>query len=127
MQSPIFIIFYTKKLINASLQAKNNQFPYSKIYYFYGRRVVTIFKYIFLGIIIYVIVLPLLEQIASVLTQYLENLKGLAMIKAQEIQNRIYELGKETPEETEQTHTQVIGFQLPEEEEYYEEEEVEDD
>lgn len=49
------------------------------------------------------------------------------MIKAQEIQNRIYELGKEAPEETEQTHTQVIGFQLPEEEEYYEEEEVEDD
>ena len=67
----------------------------------------TIFKYIFLGIIIYVIVLPLLEQIASLLTQYLENLKGKAMIHAQEIQNRIYELAQETntEEEESQGHT----------------------
>ena len=67
----------------------------------------TIFKYIFLGIIIYVIVLPLLEQIASLLTQYLENLKGKAMIRAQEIQNRIYELAQETntEEEESQGHT----------------------
>ena len=68
----------------------------------------TIFKYIFLGIIIYVIVLPLLEQIASLLTQYLENLKGKAMIRAQEIQNRIYELAQETDtkeEEESQGHT----------------------
>ena len=68
----------------------------------------TIFKYIFLGIIIYVIVLPLLEQIASLLTQYLENLKGRAMIRAQEIQNRIYELAQETNtegEEESQGHT----------------------
>ena len=67
----------------------------------------TIFKYIFLGIIIYVIVLPLLEQIASLLTQYLENLKGRAMVRAQEIQNRIYELAQEinTEEEESQGHT----------------------
>ena len=51
------------------------------------------------------------------------------MIKAQEIQNRIYELAKDHEEEegTEATHTQVIGFQLPEEVEYYEEDEEDDD
>ena len=51
------------------------------------------------------------------------------MIKAQEIQNRIYELAKDHEEETEAEtgHTQVIGFQLPEEIEYYEEEDEDDD
>lgn len=62
----------------------------------------TIFKYIFLGIIIYVIVLPLLEQISSLLIQYVENLKGRAMIRAQEIQNKIYELAQEIKSDDEE-------------------------
>ena len=52
------------------------------------------------------------------------------MIRAQEIQNRIYELSKEIKEDDEEAtadHTAVIGFQIPDEIDYYEEEEIEDD
>lgn len=53
------------------------------------------------------------------------------MIHAQEIQNKINELGKESDDTNENTHTQVIGFSMPDELDYYEdddeEEEEEDD
>lgn len=51
------------------------------------------------------------------------------MIRAQEIQNRIYELSKEIDkdDDVEPTHTSVIGFQIPDEPDYYEEDEEDDD
>ena len=68
----------------------------------------------------------MLEELAGVIAQSLEILKGLAMLKATKIQNELTELAQANEEEPQQA-TQVIGFQLPEVEEYYEEDYDEDD
>lgn len=73
-----------------------------------------------LGIVIYILILPVLEELATVVVQSLEILKGKAMLKSQEIQNKLLELAAETPTEEHTTNTSVIGFQVPEEIEYEE-------
>jgi len=40
------------------------------------RGVVTILKYVFLGLLLYVLIIPVLEQLAVLACQWLENLKG---------------------------------------------------
>ena len=77
-----------------------------------------------LGIVTYILILPVLEELATVVVQSLEIVKGKAMLKSQEIQNKLLELAAEAPttEET-PTNTSVIGFQVPEEVEVYEDEE----
>lgn len=83
---------------------------------------VTILKYVLLGIVIYILILPVLEELATVIVQALEILKGKAMVTAQRVQNELLELA-DTKEEEEKQVTHVIGFQLPEEPEEYEEDE----
>lgn len=68
-----------------------------------------------LGIVIYILILPVLEELATVVVQSLEILKGKAMLKSQEIQNKLLELAAEAPAEETPTNTSVIGFQIPEE------------
>lgn len=68
----------------------------------------------------------MIEELATIITQSLEILKGKAMLQAQKIQKEINDLAKES-ETPEPQMTHVIGFQLPEEEEYYEEDFDEDD
>ena len=76
-----------------------------------------------LGIVTYILILPVLEELATVVVQALEIVKGKAMLKSQEIQNKLLELAaKETTEGT-PTNTSVIGFSVPEEIEIYEDEE----
>ena len=60
---------------------------------------VIIFKYIFLGIVLYILILPMLEELAGVIAQSLEILKGLAMLKATKIQNELTELAQANEEE----------------------------
>lgn len=73
-----------------------------------------------LGIVIYILILPVLEELATVVVQSLEIVKGKAMLKSQEIQNKLLELAAEAPAEETPTNTSVIGFQVPEEIEYEE-------
>ena len=74
-----------------------------------------------LGIVTYILILPVLEELATVVVQSLEIVKGKAMLKSQEIQNKLLELAAEAPTEETPTNTSVIGFQVPEE--VYEDEE----
>lgn len=76
-----------------------------------------------LGIVTYILILPVLEELATVVVQALEIIKGKAMLKSQEIQNKLLELAAEAPTEETPTNTSVIGFQVPEEIEVYEDEE----
>ena len=68
-----------------------------------------------LGIVTYILILPVLEELATVVVQALEIVKGKAMLKSQEIQNKLLELAAEAPTEETPTNTSVIGFQVPEE------------
>ncbi len=84
---------------------------------------VTILEYVLLGIVIYILILPVLEELATVIIQALEILKGKAMLFAQKIQNELAELS--TPKEEEEKQiTHAIGFQIPRE---LEDEENEED
>ena len=75
---------------------------------------------------LYAFLIPVLDQFTTVAVQWLENIKGQLMVKAQSIQNNLNDLSA-TEEITDGTVTNVIGFQLPEEQEYYEEDYEEDD
>ena len=83
---------------------------------------VIILIYVLFGMILYCFILPVIEQLATVVVQWLENIKGDLMLKATDIQNKITE---ETLS-AEPTATNVIGFQIPNEQ-YYDEEDDEDD
>ena len=93
------------------------------------RGVVAILNYFIFfiaGIFFVSYVLPILDQLLAVVLSALENVKGLLAIKTQKLNNTLTKLSKESePEEYQQTH--VIGFQIPSEEEYYEEDEDEDE
>ena len=80
-----------------------------------------------LGIVTYILILPVLEELATVVVQSLEIVKGKAMLKSQEIQNKLLELAAEAPTEETPTNTSVIGFTLPEEIEIDEEDWDEDE
>lgn len=74
---------------------------------------------------LYAFIIPVIEQLNTIVIQWLENIKGQLMIKAQKIQTEITEAGKE--EEDQAYHvTNVIGFQLPKEVDYEEDYEEDD-
>ena len=58
---------------------------------------------------IYVLVLPVLEELVTVIVQALEILKGKAMVIAQRVQNELLELSSTEKDEEKQV-THVIGF-----------------
>ncbi len=67
---------------------------------------------------LYAFIIPIIEQLNTIVIQWLENIKGQLMVKAQEIQNELDQTGKE--EEPVGQVTNVIGFSLPEEIDYEE-------
>jgi hypothetical protein len=85
--------------------------------------VILILKYVFLGIVTYILILPILEQIAALICQALEYLKGLLLYQSAKIQIKIDKLTEEVSENN--SKTSAVGFVIPEEEEYYEEEDDE--
>lgn len=88
------------------------------------RGVVTILKYVFLGLLLYVLIIPVLEQLAVLACQWLENLKGKLLYQSALLQKELDKLQGDTGGSA-QTH--AIGFSIPIEEDYeYEEEEDED-
>ena len=74
-----------------------------------------------LGILIYVVGIPILEELATVIVQGLEVVKGWFVIVLTKLQNEV----KNSQEKSSQTRT--IGFAIPIEDEDYEEENDEDD
>lgn len=80
---------------------------------------VIILNYVLLGILIYIVAIPVLEELATVIVQGLEVIKGLLIIRLNKLQ--------EQAEKPSDTKTHVIGFTIPDDEEDYEEEIEEDD
>ena len=80
---------------------------------------VIILNYVLFGIVLYVFAIPLLEELTTVIVQWLEVIKGKLILQLKKLSNETDEL---TPSGT---TTNVIGFQLPEEIDY--EEEFEED
>lgn len=84
------------------------------------------FIFFILGIFFVSYVLPILDSVSAIILSALENIKGKLAITTQKLNNELTKLSKEVePDEYQQTH--VIGFQIPSEEEYYEEDEDEDE
>lgn len=76
---------------------------------------------IFGTLITYSIILPVLEQISGVLCSWLEVLKGVATYHIQKINKAICDLDE--PEQ----NAQCIGFEIPPNYEYYEDEDFEEE
>ena len=72
--------------------------------------------------LIYAFIIPIIDQLSTVVVQWLENIKGKLMVDAQKLQNEITDLAKESSkdEDTPEQITHVIGFQMPEEPDYEE-------
>ena len=86
---------------------------------------VTILIYVLLGMFIYAFIIPILEQLVTVIIQWLENLKGKLMVNATKLQNEITDLAGTEIEST--TSTNVIGFSVPNEFDYEEDYEEDDE
>jgi len=71
--------------------------------------VIIILIYVLFGMFLYAFLIPVLDQFTTVAVQWLENIKGQLMVKAQSIQNNLNDLGA-TEEITDGTVTNVIGF-----------------
>lgn len=69
-----------------------------------------------LGILIYAVGIPILEELATVIVQGLEVIKGWFVIVLTRLQDEV----KNSQEKSSQTQT--IGFAIPTEDEDYEEE-----
>ena len=67
---------------------------------------------------LYAFIIPIIEQLNTIVIQWLENVKGQLMVKALDIQNQLNK-DKEDDEVSAQV-TNVIGFQLPDEIDYEE-------
>ncbi len=80
---------------------------------------VIILNYVLFGIVLYVFAIPLLEELTTVIVQWLEVIKGKLILQLKKLSNETDELTSSG------TTTNVIGFQLPEEIDY--EEEFEED
>ena len=88
--------------------------------------VVKILGYVLLGMFIYSFIFPILEQISTVIIQWLENVKGKLMVDASKLQNEINDISKEEETIPEQI-TNVIGFHMPENYDYEEDYDDDDD
>lgn len=69
---------------------------------------------------LYSFIIPVLDEFNAVVIQWLENLKGQLMVKAQTIQNDLNQLTKKEDEPVVEQVTNVIGFQIPDEIDYEE-------
>ena len=74
-----------------------------------------------LGILIYAVGIPILEELTTVIVQGLEVVKGWFVIVLTRLQDEV----KNSQEKS--SHTQTIGFAIPTEDEDYEEENDEND
>ena len=81
---------------------------------------VTILKDVLLGILLYVAVIPILEELATVIVQGLEVVKGWLIVILGSLQEK-------ADRQKEKLKTHAIGFSIPDDEEEYEEENDEDD
>lgn len=70
-----------------------------------------------LGILIYVVGIPILEELATVIVQGLEVVKGWFVIVLTRLQDEV-----KNSQEKSSSHTRTIGFAIPTEDEDYEEE-----
>lgn len=69
---------------------------------------------------LYSFIIPVLDELNTIVIQWLENLKGQLMVKAQTIQNELNQLTKKEDEPVVEQVTNVIGFQIPDEIDYEE-------
>ena len=102
---------------------KNKQSLLLKFHIIYREGVVIILNYVLLGILLYVVAIPIVEELSTVLVQGLEIIKGKLLVIATNIQN---ELNDTTTTDKTESSTSVIGFQVPSTQ-YYEEDYEEDD
>lgn len=79
--------------------------------------VIIILKYTLLGLILYILIIPILESLSTLICQWLEVLKGKLVYQQTLIQKQV----NEASESNETNTTHAIGFTI-ENEEYYEEE-----
>ena len=82
---------------------------------------IAILKYVFLGLLLYIFIIPILEQLAVLICQWLENLKGHLLYKSAVLQKKIDDLSENDNTKTD-GYTQAIGFTIPYDNEYVEEE-----
>lgn len=76
---------------------------------------------------IYAFIIPVIDQLSTIVVQWLENIKGKLMVDAQKLQNEITDIAKTAEEENIIQSTHVIGFQLPDEPDYEEDYDEDDD
>ena len=67
---------------------------------------VIILKYVLLGMLIYVFIIPIVEELVTIVVQSLEVLKGKSLLEVTKIQNEISKLS----ENKEKTSVHAIGF-----------------
>ena len=77
--------------------------------------------------LIYAFVIPVIDQLSTVVVQWLENIKGKLMVDAQKLQNEITNLTKDSEDDIPLQSTHVIGFQMPDEPDYEEDYDEDDD
>ena len=87
---------------------------------------VIILNYVLLGMLIYAIGIPVLDELSTIIVQGLEIIKGKFLLAATDVQNKINKTSK-TEEEEEKTYSNVIGFQIPSEQDYEEDYEEDDE
>lgn len=75
--------------------------------------------------LIYAIGIPILDELSTIIVQGLEIIKGKFLLAATDVQNKINETSK--TEEEEKTYSNVIGFQIPSEQDYEEDYEEDDE
>lgn len=73
--------------------------------------------------LIYAIGIPVLDELSTIVVQGLEVIKGKFLLAATDVQNKI----NETSEKEEKSYTNVIGFQIPSEQDYEEDYEEDDE
>lgn len=67
---------------------------------------VIILKYVLLGMLIYMFIIPIVEELVTIIVQHLEVLKGKSLLEVTKIQNEISKLS----ENKEKTSVHAIGF-----------------
>ena len=75
--------------------------------------------------LIYAIGIPVLDELSTIIVQGLEIIKGKFLLAATDVQNKINKTSE--TEEEEKTYSNVIGFQIPSEQDYEEDYEEDDE
>ena len=61
---------------------------------------IAILKYVFLGLLLYIFIIPILEQLAVLICQWLENLKGHLLYKSAVLQNSTWRIWNDNYDQT---------------------------